>query len=435
MALPDRDAVSRREYLKAAVALGGAAGLSACLETAPGAADDAGDDGLDLPDGDPDAVPERQHAWNAVLPSDEHGNVRPPRHHVLRSVDLADGVAPADAREPFADALADLEAAAEWSNEGLLFTVGYSPAYFDRFETDLPAGVDLPAPAPLTDLEDPELDAADCLVHLAGDEPAAALAAEEALFGDRERVDGAPVADVADLFAPVDRRTGFVGAGLPREHRGVDGVPDDAPIPEEAPLFMGFETGFAGAQASEDRVTVADGPFAGGTTQHVSTLQLQLNAWWDQESHAQRVTKIFSPEHAEEGQVGEYGGDLGADSGAAESLPDAGDLADYAAEEGVVGHAQKAARAREGGEQRILRRDFDTTDDDRAGLHFLTLQEGISEFVAVREAVTGADVAAESAVGRRVNNGIMQYVFVRRRGNYLVPPRSRRSFPTPHPDT
>jgi hypothetical protein len=30
-----------------------------------------------------------------------------------------------------------------------------------------------------------------------------------------------------------------------------------------------------------------------------------------------------------------------------------------------------------------------------------------------------------------VNNGILEYVFVRRRGNFLVPPRSLRSLPTP----
>ena len=48
--------------------------------------------------------------------------------------------------------------------------------------------------------------------------------------------------------------------------------------------------------------------------------------------------------------------------------------------------------------------------------------------------MTGADVADESPVGSRVNNGILQYLFVERRGNFLVPPREHRALPTPRPE-
>ena len=442
MSLPDPDTVPRREFCKAAVALGGIAGLSACLD----ADGDEGDETAALsgvPAGDPDTVPARQHAWNDVLERDEDGNVVAPTHHVLRglsvSPDLAaaiensDTAAVSDARDRFSEALTDIEHAFEWSNEGLLFTVGYAPGYFDRFDHghDGPAGVDLPEPVALTSLEDPEFDTADVLVHLASDSPEAVLAAEEALFGEESAANGEPITDVTDLFEPVDRRTGFLGPGLPREHRDVQGVPDDAPIPEEAPLFIGFKNGFAGSQAPEDRVTIAGGPFAGGTTEHVSTLQTQLNAWWDQENHSQRVKKMFSPTHADEERVGEWGEKLGSTPGVVD-LPE--DAVEFAREEGVVGHAQKAARARDDdGTPPLLRRDFPTTDDDHTGLHFLTLQESIADFVRVREAMTGADLAGESGVGSRLNNGILQYVFVRRRGNYLVPPRSHRSLPDPQP--
>jgi len=37
--------------------------------------------------------------------------------------------------------------------------------------------------------------------------------------------------------------------------------------------------------------------------------------------------------------------------------------------------------------------------------------------------MNGTDVADQSAVGTRNNNGILQYMSVDRRGNYLVPPR------------
>ncbi|GAB6880485.1 Tat pathway signal protein [Halorubrum gandharaense] len=442
MTLPDPDSVSRREFTKAAVALGGTAGLSACL----GYGDDpngsetngAADDGLPgVPTGDPEGVPARQHAWNESLPTDDDGNVVAPVHHVLRyadlTVDVSDTEALSEARETLSAALRDLEAAFEWSNEGLLFTVGYAPAYFDRFDGDLPDAVDLPEPTALTSLEDPAFDEADVLVHLASDAPEAVLAAEEALFGDETTANGVDVTDASDLFERVDRRTGFLSAGLPREKRAeAAGVPDDAPIPEGAPLFMGFRNGFAASQATEDRVSIADGPFADGTTQHVSKLRTQLNAWWNQENHRQRVAKLFSPTHADEERVGEWGERLGADPAVAD-LPE--DAVEFAREEGVVGHAQKAARARDDGDPVLLRRDFPTTDDDHTGLHFVSLQESVADFVRVREAMTGEDITDETGVGTRVNNGILQYVFVRRRGNYLVPPRAHRSLPTPNPST
>ena len=433
MDLPDPDSVPRREFCKAAVALGGAAGLSACLGRGGAEGGDALDGGtLDgVPAGDPDAAPERQHAWNDALDRDEAGNAVPPTHHVLRYVDVDRGATDrAAARDRIEAAFADVERAFERSAAGLLFTVGYSPAYFERLSGTLPEEVDLPAPRPLTGLEDPSLDEADALVHLAGDEPAAVLAADEALFGEATAANGVEVTDASDLFEQVDRRTGFSGAGLPRDRRDVDGVPDDAPIPEGASLFMGFANGFAESQATEDRVTVASGPFAGGTTQQVSTLRTQLDAWWSQENHAQRVAKLFSPTHADEERVGEHGERLGADPGVAD-LPE--DAVAYAREEGVVGHAQKAARARDDGEPRLLRRDFPTTDGDHTGIHFLTLQESIADFAAVRDAMTGADLAGESGVGSRVNNGILQYVFVRSRGNFLVPPRRLRALPDPDP--
>jgi hypothetical protein len=110
------------------------------------------------------------------------------------------------------------------------------------------------------------------------------------------------------------------------------------------------------------------------------------------------------------------------------------DLTATAREHGRVGHAQKAAQVREDGAPLILRRDFDSTDDDQAGVHFLALQRGIEEFVTTREAINGSDVSDTITVRQRVNNDILEYVFVKRRGNFLVPPRSRRSLPRPRPD-
>ncbi|APW99045.1 Tat pathway signal protein [Halobiforma lacisalsi AJ5] len=432
MTLPDTDrsGLSRREHLRALVAVGGVSALGACLDLGADGDGAGGSNAVSVPSGtDPAALPERQHAWNEALPTDEGGNVRPPEHHVLVALSLADGVdvPPSDdARETLETALRTLERAYERSNEGLLFTLGYTPEYFDRFDEPLPDD-SLPDPEPLFPGGDPAVDAHDAVLHLASDEAAVVLEAEEALFGDRETVNG--IALEADPTAVVDplperRRTGFVGEGLPAEHTDVPGVPNSIPV--EAPFFMGFRSGFRRSQATEDRVTIESGPFAGGTTQQITTMALQLEAWFEQDNHFQRVSKLFSREHAERDLVGEYGEALEASNGLTEERIDS--TAADAREHGVVGHAQKAARAREDGDPPLLRRDFNTVDGDRPGIHFLSLQRTIADFARVREAMVGEDLGVPTA-----NNGIRHYVFVDRRGNYLLPPRSLRALPVPDP--
>ncbi|OAQ54344.1 Tat pathway signal protein [Natrinema mahii] len=415
--------LSRRGFVKSAVAVGGAAALAACLQR---------EETEDVPQAvrSPDELPTRQHAWNEFLATDDHGNDVPPRHHLLLALEyVGDGPADvADERDQLEAAFRTLERAYKRGNEGLAFTVGYGPAYFDRFEADL-EGVELPEPEPLTELEDPALDEYDALVHLASDYGHVTLSAEEALKGELEELNGLAVEGTLEgVFEIAERRTGFIGRGLPAENQsGVAGIPDGEPVPEDAPMFMGFKSGFRRTQASEDRVTIDEGPFAGGTTIHLSKLHLHLQQWYDQDSREQRVAKMFSPTHADEGVVEGAGHNLGDSSRVAEVA----DAADEAARtKGTVGHAQKTARAREDGEPIILRRDFDSTDDDRASLHFLSLQRSIADFVKTREAMTGGDLT-KGSVGRRTNNGILQYITVGNRANYLVPPRERRALPEP----
>jgi|GEM_PF-6077049 hypothetical protein len=75
MELPDSSA-SRRAVLKAALATGGAAALSACLEAVD---DEPIPQGVD----DPETLPDRQFAWNEGLDRDEGGNVALPEHHLF----------------------------------------------------------------------------------------------------------------------------------------------------------------------------------------------------------------------------------------------------------------------------------------------------------------------------------------------------------------
>ncbi len=416
--------ISRRDFAKSAVAIGGASALAACVDRFGS---------TDAPAGtDPATLPARQHAWDTGLPTDEAGNPRLEHHHVLLLLNYEhDGAPTGRDRQQVTDALHSLERAYAWQADGLQFTLGYSPAYFERFDRD-PAGVALPKPTALAPFEDPEPDTPDAILHLASDHEQVVLAAEEALKGNRESVNDHEMAASFDgVFSEQDRRTGFVGAGLPAENQAVDGIPDSEPVPEDAPLFMGFKSGFKENQASENSVTVASGPFSGGTTQHLSFIRLQLQQWYEQDSREQRVSKMFCPAHADEEKVEGVGENLGTDSGAGEC---AEDVVDRSRREGVAGHAQKTARARDESESPIiLRRDFDSTDGGQAGLHFLSLQRSIDDFVATKSMMNGTDVADESAVGQRVNNGILQYMRVERRGNYLLPPRDLRALPPADP--
>ena len=417
-----RYAPTRRNFLKAAVAAGGTAAMSACLEL--------GDD-EQVPAGveDPSRLDRRQHAWNERLETDEHGNHALPRHQAFLYVNLdADGEPSDEDREALEAALSTLDRAYERSPEGLIYSVGYSRSYFERYGRG-PAGVGLPAPRPLSNFEEPTLDTQDALLHLTSDRADVVLEAEEALFGDRETANGI---EATAFPGRVDhRRTGFIGRGMPAERADeVDGIPEDAEVPDASKLFVGFNAGFAGNQASEAFVTLDSGPFEGGTTKHVSTLQQRLDRWYEDNNHEEMVKKLFSTDRA--GDIEGVGDNVGANSGVTPA--DAEELVEVAREHGAIGHAQKMARANrdDEGNFRTLRRHVESTDQGIASLHFPSLQREISTFEEIRQAMNATDVVEETpAIRQRVNNGILRYVFVKHRGNFLVPPRELRALPTP----
>ncbi|MFB6102433.1 MAG: Tat pathway signal protein [Haloplanus sp.] len=428
---PDGDSErSRRTVLKAAVALGSASALSACLDRS----------GDPVPTGDPEAKPPRQHAWREYVRHDDHGNTQLPAHQILLYLNVdADGPPSAADRDALTATLDALDRAYEWSHEGLLHSIAYSPSYFDRFDRSLPEAVDLPEPTALSPFESPTFDRQDAVLHLASDRADVVLEADRALRGERAETNGVEMPPLTDVATVDSRRTGFVGAGLPAEHQDAAGIPDSRPVPEESPLFMGFEAGFRGNQATESYVTLDSGPFAGGTTKVIANLRQRLADWYDEQSYEERVMEMFSPGHAANDLVEGVGNNLGADSGIDQFVDD---LTSDAREYGRVGHAQKAARTNRDadGNVRLLRRHFESTDDigsDQkvASLHFPSLQRRISTFEEVRRAMNGTDLTEVTpAIRQRVNNGILEYIFVRHRGNFLVPPRRHRALPTPRPE-
>jgi hypothetical protein len=418
---------TRRRFLLGAgtaVGVGAAAGagigIDRALATGPSPVPDAPARVPDVALGaQPAGLPARQHAWSTYLAVDRQGNPIPPQFDRLLFFDVVGAPTPACARLLEA-ALRTLERTFRWSPSGLLFTAGWGPAYFtDVLRVAPPIR---PATA-LSDFEQPVIDDYHLCLHIASDDENRLAEIEAALAG------GTPLPRSTDARQPLDlsaalrwreTRTGFVGAGLPAERQDTGGIPGGRPVAGDAPLFMGFKSALKRNQATEDDVTIPAGPFAGGTTMHASYLRLRLDTWYAQLSQQERVARMYAPQVTQE-QVSRFTTDAASDPGL---------LGQAVSRYGVVGHAQTSATARRKGRPIILRRDFDTTDGGQAGLHFVALQRTIEDFVATRTAMnaSGAQLGNPS-ITDTVNNGINEFIFVTKRGNYLLPARADRSFP------
>jgi hypothetical protein len=393
---------TRRRFLT------GAGGLAAAA-IAAGVAIDLSASGLavplaDLPAPVPD-LPPRQHAWNAALHKDTYGNAIAPRHDRLLLFSVRGTPGPRYARLLEAE-LRKLEHAYPFGPQGLLFTASWSPHYFERV-----LGVTSPIPhaRALSDFEDPSIDSYDLCLHLASDADSRLSACERAL-----------TRALAPALRHRQTRTGFVGAGLPAAHQRVGGIPPGDHVSESTPLFMGFKSSLKKNQATEDAVTIGDGAFAEGTTMALSYMRLRLNDWYGNLSETERVARMYSPQTTV-ADVARFTTD-------AESNPH--QLHEAITKYQVIGHSQTTARARRNGKPLILRRDFDTVDGGQAGLHFLSLQRTIEDFVTTRKAMNQAGVQLlNPGITDTVNNGINAFIFVLRRANYIVPSRVERSFP------
>ncbi len=404
-----RRTLSRRRFLATAagvVAGGGTAarGLAALTgrDTVPLGAQPAG-------------LPSRQFGWVDSLAKDGHGNAISPRFDRLLMFDLL-GAPSASGVRTLEASLRTLERLYPWGHEGLLFTVGWGPHYFEH-------ALGIPTPVEhakgLSDFELPTFDNYDLCLHLACDNEQRLAEIELALVHGR-RLPGAGSIDLRSVLRWRETRTGFVGTGLPAAHQHANGIPAGNPVPKSSPLFMGFKSGFTKNQASEDDVTIASGPFAGGTTMQVSYMRLRLDSWYQLLDEKERVARMYAPE-VTPAQVARFTDDAPSDPGK---------YALAAARYGVVGHSQTSARARRKGKPLIIRRDFDTVDGGLAGLHFVSIQKTIADFVTTRKAMNAANASyLNPAITDTVNNGINEFIFVLKRANYILPARATRSFP------
>lgn len=410
-----RRLLTRRRFLAGTAAAVGGAAIGFGLDRALGGA--AGPPLTAIALGSqPAGLPARQHGWTATLATDAYGNPLPPRFNRLLFFDVRGAPTPAYARVLEA-ALRTLERRYPWSHSGLFFTAGWGPGYFER---TLSTASPVPKARALSDFEAPTIDDYDLCLHLSSDDEQRLKDVEAALVrGARLKGADGPLS-ITSVLRWRETRTGFVGAGLPAAHQKTGGIPSGKPVPQQAPLFMGFKSALKRNQASEDDVTIANGPFAEGTVMQASYMQLRLEDWYRQLNERERVARMFAPQVTPE-RAKHFTTD-------AKSDPDR--FEEAISRYGVVGHSQATARARRKDRPIILRRDFDTVDGGKAGLHFVSLQRSFEDFVKTRQAMNAAHAQLRNpSITDTVNNGINEFIFVLKRGNYIEPPRALRSFP------
>jgi len=401
----DDAGLARRDLLKSALVIGGTSALSTVTGIAgvPNTVRASGGERISFA-----ARENRQHAWDRFETDTSEGGVSAhPSHHVTLHLNYAKGrrmendpTPDPDDRAEAAAAFEEVERHFEWNSDGLLFTVGYSPSYFDRFDEDLPDGLSpkgkvvkpgLLRPQDLIDTEgvtldheDPEADDAEVCLHFASNNVSNIMASEALLWGETVEIGGEDISfdntleGILQSAAPGEkgrpesypyRRVGFSGhekiSGNLEE--GTEFDPDR--IPDDAELMMGFNDLYRNSIPREDNATILEdqnlvephppGVFAQGTIQHVSKLEIDLDRFYDRNDEQTRRELMFSADHDEEntGIVGEELGDSNAPGDAPMRDLDGADkaedvVADYE-DKGTVGHAQKLARARFDLESRI----------------------------------------------------------------------------------
>jgi len=403
--------LTRRRFIARAAALAaGGAAASAAARRAYAAAP------VPPPLGtQPTGLPARQHAWVSTLAVNSLGDPVAPKYDRLLFFDVIGPPNPAYA-QLLESRLRTLERRYDWGPDGLLFTVSWGPAYFRLVRIPSP----VPVATSLSNFENPAIDTYALCLHLACNDEQRLLEVERAL------VRGTPLNGVEGslTLAPALRwretRTGFTGTGLPAAHQHVRGIPAGNPVPAGSPLFMGFKSSLRKNQATEDDVTIPGGPFAQGTTMQVSYMLLNLDDWYGGLSEAQRVALMYSPQTtiAAVAKI------------TTDAAGEPGKITEAILKYGMVGHAQASATARQHNRPVIIRRDFDTVDGGHPGLHFVSVQRSIEDFVATRNAMNASGAhLVNRAITDTANNGINAFISVRRRANYIMPSRADRAFP------
>ncbi len=417
-----------------------------------------------------------QHLLQGVRIVEDNGIevVVPPLHHQVVTATVRVGESKrelADARSALEHALAALDRRFEPTPAGLGVTVAWGLPYFRRFVPKL-AGEHIPVDLRATrtkskpvsvlldsirfpsDPEETILEANDVAVLLRSDSLENIAAGAKALFEE------------LDVFRPTSIRKGFAGGGfggrqsLPKRMAVAAQVRGAFLIPDHAELFLGF-TSTQKAGLGPPRIANLEelgfsrgGYFAQGTHLALSHITENLEAWYVNFPHEERVATVFRP-----------GLKVGAEVLTVSQGPD--DVADAAAVRATfarskqIGHsaslqtASRLATTAVGASGAIYgpgtaiphRADFNTLDNPffwsvkpardaisdtpAAGVHFVVFNPSSDDFNRGRLAMDGVlpDGTKLPFAPRDRGQGFNSILRTTHRQNFLVPPRRHRSFP------
>ena len=188
------------------------------------------DEGLSVPrPDDPGDRPTALHRWDSHLVRDANGNTVLPRHQVVLGLSYTGTAPPTEGeRNQVKEALRTLDRALQWGagdgadtgvSTGLLWLFGYSANYFEYVGAAVPDRITTPESLVSAVGEDhAKADGFDAVLVLTGDLGSIPLAAEAALWGERDTLNGIePPATLNGVFERTARRTGVTGKGIVAE--------------------------------------------------------------------------------------------------------------------------------------------------------------------------------------------------------------------------
>jgi hypothetical protein len=301
----------------------------------------------------------------------------------------------------------------------------------------------------------------DVAVLFRSDSIAHIAAATAALFGHGRN-------QMGHLFKVTSVRQGFAGGGfygrqgLPSKLALAAGIPGAKSIPRHAPLFLGFTSTLVSNMGPGNIANLEtlpgltdqwpNGYFKHGTTMHLSHLYEDLETWYEQSfpNYDQKVQAMqypgVSPVHGTLAlqPPGQSEKNVTTDLERRHGYGHSGSLS-------VVDSTPSPTTSNYGtkyptGTTIPVRGDFNTLDNPfhytsdptgdhhstkpAAGLHFLMFQPTIEMFNSVRLSMDGHYPDTKLPIPpRSPHAGINSVLHTTHRQNYLVPPRSHRSFP------
>lgn len=416
--------------------------------------------------------PLEQHLLDGVRIVEDNGVevVVPPLHHQLVTAMVeTDDLKGAQAE--LEDILRKLEQDFDPTPAGLGITVAWGLPYFRRYvpkfadehiPVDLRATKDASKPVKVlldsrrfpSDPPETILEANDVAFLLRSDQLEHIAAASKAIFED------------AGILKPTSIRRGFAGGGfdggksLPKKMAEAANVRGAFFIPDQAELFLGFTSTQKAGLGPPKIANVEElgfskgGYFSGGTHLAVSHISENLEAWYVNFPHPERVSTTFRPNLKVQRDV------LTVPQGPDEVVTEEKVKRDFARHK-QIGHSaslqtvsrlQTTTVGKSGaiygpGTAIPHRADFNTldnpfawsadperdamSDEPAAGVHFVVFNPSSDDFNRGRLAMDGVlpDGTKLPFEPRDRGQGFNSILRTTHRQNFLVPPRAHRSFP------